>query len=674
MDLIREGVRLLSLDECAKAVDCFEKVLERAPDHPDAHHLIAVSCLRSGVDLDRAERHVSRALQLRPGEAVFKNTQGSLLSAQEKHREALACFQQALETNPDYLDALFNCAHVSRVLGQNVAALALFDRILEKVPDHAESLNASGVIFVESGRPGLARDRFLAALEQDPLRPEYYLNLANALQALGDTDEAISNAQTALALAPTSAEALNNLGSFYLEQGSLEDARHCFERSLELDETSLRALYNLGVCYHEIGEHVKSVEIYDRFLAQYPAVTNAALNRANALFKLGRYDEALRQFDEVLDQAPGHHAALMGLGHGYRRLGELARASDYYAAAIRTQPASSAAHFALSLVLLKQGDFIRGWRHYEWRFASNDKPQGQFLQLQTPDWSGEPLEGKSILVVGEQGLGDIVHFCRYLKQLKAMGAKVIMVSAPELDELVATMNCVDEVIPRTGPWYMQGDYHVYLLSLPFKLRTTLDTIPAECPYFIVDEDRVQYWRARLDPGRMNIGIAWSGNPKQAENESRSCPLTVLKPISDLAGVQVYSLQKNHGAEQLRDHAASYDIIDYTDEFATYYDTASFMKALDLVITVDTSVAHVAGAINARVWTILWFAHCWRYLRHRTDSPWYPSMRLFRQRRVGDWAGVVDDVLAALQLELDQAQPVEGAVSLITGAREESGRR
>jgi hypothetical protein len=207
---------------------------------------------------------------------------------------------------------------------------------------------------------------------------------------------------------------------------------------------------------------------------------------------------------------------------------------------------------------------------------------------------------------------------------------------------------IDELVDRTRPWQIQCDFHVHLLSLPHVFGTTLDTIPGSVPYLFADDKVVQSWRARLDQTTVNVGLAWCGNPDQAENAYRSCPLSSLEPLWGVGGVTYYSLQKGAGAEELGKLPVPAPIVDYTDELTDFADTAALIRALDLVITVDTSVAHLAGALNAPVWTMLWFAHCWRYLQTREDSPWYPSMRLFRQPTIGDWPGVVARVRRELE--------------------------
>ena len=302
----------------------------------------------------------------------------------------------------------------------------------------------------------------------------------------------------------------------------------------------------------------------------------------------------------------------------------------------------------------KSGNFTAGWRHYEWRFEVTDKHFIKQPDLRCIEWQGEDIAESTLTVIGEQGFGDIIHFSRYIPDLRNRCRSITFCCPPALTKIFKDLPGIDHFQDRDKPWRLQTDYHVHLLSLPRIFNTTIDSIPSQVPYVSADPVAVEAWRDRLKPETMNIGLVWGGNPDQAENIDRSCPIENLLPLTKIPGTTFYSLQKGESKDQLLElDSSQHGIIDYTDELDDFADTAALVKALDLVITVDTSVAHLVGALNHPVWTLLWFAHCWRYLQKREDSPWYPSMRLFRQSSIGNWPSVVDQVSEALFVMLKE---------------------
>jgi tetratricopeptide (TPR) repeat protein len=648
--LINDGIRYINLGELNLAEKCFTAIFQQNDQHPDSHHLLAIVYLQKNDCLKQAEHHLDIALTLSPGNKIFLNTLGSLYSKTNRLNEAKQSFQKALEAQPDYTDALYNLGHVEYISRNYLDALEIFHTLLTNTPDHSNALNNLGLVYMALRRPKKAESYFQLALEQNPLSSDYYINIANAYHETQQHTAAINAINTAITLSPNNADAYNNLATYYMEQKFFSLAIKKFKIALKKKPLSQKIIFNLGLCFHKDQNYTQAIKQFDSYLAIEPNHMSALINRGNAFYKSCQFSNAEQDYKKSLQTLPDNLGGLLGLGHLYRRLGQLKLSIEYYTKTIMLNPGNPNAHFCKALVLLKDGQFNAGWRHYEWRFAINEQSKHAKVQLDTPLWSGEPLENKTLLVIGEQGLGDIVHFSRYLNLLKRENVYIRLVCAQPVKKLIESMNCVDEIIDRQSSWQIAEDYYVYLLSLPKILGMTLENIPTECPYFYTNKLLVEKWQKRIYSDKFKIGIAWSGNPDQIENSDRSCPLSALLPIINLPSVQVFSLQKNHGAEQLTNYIEQYDVIDYTNELHDFHDTACLMQAMDLVITIDTSVAHVAGAVNTPVWTLLWFAHCWRYLQHRTDSPWYPSMRLFRQPEINDWDSVVQDVVDTLKIE------------------------
>ncbi len=341
-------------------------------------------------------------------------------------------------------------------------------------------------------------------------------------------------------------------------------------------------------------------------------------------------------------------------------LGDLRRFEESLAAydrAIELVPGHVAAHTNRGLTYLLLGDYPRGWAELEWRWKGTELPRTEYVR---PPWRGEPLEGRTILLTAEQGVGDVIQLLRFIPQVRALGAGGVVVHATdELVDLLGTCPGVDRVTGRTPD--AGFDVHAPLMSLPGLLGVTSNAIPTPIPYLTADAARVERWRARLDayPG-FRIGVTWQGNPKYPRDADRSFPLALLEPLARVRGVRIVNLQTGPGVEQIRTLGGRFALVDFGDELdagpAAFLDTAAIMECLDLVVTADTATAHLAGALGVPAWVPLSTAADWRWFRDREDSPWYPSVRLFRQERRRDWAPVFDRMAAALAERVAASRP------------------
>ncbi|MCK5361005.1 MAG: glycosyltransferase family protein, partial [Gammaproteobacteria bacterium] len=458
----------------------------------------------------------------------------------------------------------------------------------------------------------------------------------------------------ALAIDPTNAKAYTNLGCAYYEQDDYYAAITAYKKALDIDPESQETLFNLGTVLFKNKEYEEALHIDNQALKINKEWPPLLVNRANAFYKLTRFDEAIADYKAALRILPNYKPALISLAGTYRRMGDLDTAVSWFDRVISSEPDNASAHLGKSLALLKSGNFVAGWRHYEWRFEVTDKHFIKLPNLYCIEWHGEDISESSLTVIGEQGYGDIIHFVRYIPELRKRCSSITFICAPGLTRLLRDLPGIDHILNRDQPWSLETDHYVHLLSLPRIFNTTLESIPSKVPYVSASSVAVDSWKSRLNPEKMNIGIVWGGNPDQVENTDRSCPLESFMPLTEIPGTEFYSLQKGEPQKQLLAlSSTSSKVIDYTDELEDFADTAALVKALDLVITVDTSVAHLSGALNQPVWTMLWFAHCWRYLQVREDSPWYSSMRLFRQSSIGDWSSVIDQVAVALKEKVNQ---------------------
>lgn len=435
--------------------------------------------------------------------------------------------------------------------------------------------------------------------------------LAVALAAQGKLDLALASYDHALSLRPGFAEAISNRGACLERLGRFDEALASYERALTLQPDFFDALYNRGNVLRALGRHADALASYDRALSLWPQHADALNNRGQALRELMRYEEALASYDAAIAAAPQH----------------------------------AMAHCNAAALRLLMGDFKRGWADYEWRWkkASVVRFDRKFPQ---PAWRGEAIAGKTILIHSEQGLGDTIQFSRYVPLVAARGARVIFEVEPLLFGLMSAFANVAQVVPK-GNALPPFDLHCPLLSLPLAFGTTLETIPAAPAYLRAPAPQSQHWQARLaEMPRPRIGLVWAGNPKHERDRERSIALRALLPLLG-AQASFIGLQKDLGPDDAAILRARGDLLHLGHALADFSDTAAVVSALDLVISVDTSVAHLAGALGTPVWLLLTYVPDFRWLMQREDSPWYPSARLFRQDASRTWDGVIARVREAL---------------------------
>lgn len=645
--LIQEGIGWINVNDLPRAYESLTGALSISPLHPDVNHLLAVVLLRQNGDLDLAISHIEVAISVAPDQPLFHNSLGTALWQAGRFEESRKSFETVVARKPDYIEAQYNLANCYRSLGDAEKAVEQYEKVIDLQPEFSDAHNDLGIVYQDLGMIADAKEQFEMALELDPGRFEYYVNLAQSQHAANELDAALISIQNAISLSPDNGKLLNNLGTIYLDQGNRQEAMRAFSSAKFLIPDDPVPKYNLGYTQHVDGDFSSATRSFDSALELRPEWPGAWVNRSNSQFMLQEYDEAIIGYEKALQLAPETVIAHKNLGSTYRRLGLDQKAKSHFKQALILEPDHAKSHLGLAMVYLKEGRFQRAWRHYEWRFEATNSDYVQEFSLRQPLWSGEMVTGKTILIISEQGAGDLIHFIRYTARVRALGAKLLLVCAPGLKRLMERSGEFEEVYDRTQIWPTEFDFYLPLLSLPKIFDTAIDTIPCEIPYLKVDPQNVIRWKSKLDRSTINVGLAWSGNPDQVENQFRSCSILDLEPFLKLDGYTFYSLQKGEAAGEIGLISKRLPLIDLTDEIDDFSDTVDLMQALDLVISVDTSTAHLAGALGKPVWTMLWYAHCWRYLRDQSDSPWYPSMRLFRQSESGDWSSVIAEITGEL---------------------------
>ena len=445
---------------------------------------------------------------------------------------------------------------------------------------------------------------------------------------------------------PKNLDALNNLAVIFGQRGQIEEAVEFLQRVIAINPRHAPTHYNLGVAFEKLKRPQEAGAAYRKAVECQPAYPAAWNNLGILLAHEGRLEEAVATYQQALQYQPNHAEALTNLGNALMQLARPAEAIAACKRAVELMPNHPTAHFNLGLAMLLSGDLAHGWEEYEWRWQRDDFPSRHLPQLL---WDGSDISGRTLLLHTEQGFGDAIQFVRYAPLLAAKGARVIVECQPELESLLRSVDGVKQVIARGKP-LPYFDAHLPMLSLPRVFATTLETIPTQIPYLAPDGQRVENWRQRLatDGVVFRVGLTWAGKASHKNDSNRSLALEALAPLANLAGVTFYSLQKGEAASQISHAQTTLKMHDVAGDLNDFADTAALISNLDLVIPVDTAAAHLAGALGKPVWTLLPFAPDWRWLLDRDDSPWYPSMRLFRQRTAGDWPEVIERLRTALE--------------------------
>ncbi|MEI9895717.1 MAG: tetratricopeptide repeat-containing glycosyltransferase family protein [Chthoniobacter sp.] len=530
--------------------------------------------------------------------------------------EAEGLLRQIVAAQPSHAQAWHQLGLVVLTLGRAGEAGELIGRAIALRPMEAAMHSDQGVAYSISGNTERAIACFQESLRLQPGVAHTHRNLGDVLHATGRHEAAMASYRNAIALAPTDAGGHNNLGNVFLHLGRLEEAAACYERAVQLEPRLIVAQSNLG----------------------------------DVLTKLGRPEEGLACAQRVLALDPYFPDGHLNMGVAYWHMARFAEAEACYRRAIAWRAEFVDAHLNLGLLLLLHGHFEEGWREYEWHWRS-PVHENRRRDLAAPPWDGGPADGKTILTYADQGFGDTLQFVRYLPLLleRSRAARVIVECQAPLIPLLQQLGSakVEFVARQSAPASPPPhDRNVALFNLPLVLRR-FEPLEMSAPYLRADEQKRAAWRSHLGAtGTRRVGLAWAGNPAQADDRRRSMPVEALQPLLDVPGVTFVSLQITPGG-RLPPSLEKAGVLDVREQIADFSDSAALLAELDLIITVDTSVAHLGGALGRPVWAMLAFVPDWRWGMGHAETPWYPTMRLFRQPRAGDWSTVAKEVAAAL---------------------------
>jgi tetratricopeptide (TPR) repeat protein len=563
------------------------------------------------------------------------------------HAEAESYCRQALDQNPDYADALHLMGLLSLQHQQYDAAAEWLSRAIRSDPQPLY-LRSLGTTLLKQGRREEALQVVDKAVQLKPDDPDLWRNLGDALVELDRPQDAIPSFEHALKLNPHHFDAAYKLALLLNQADRYEEALSWFNRCEELQPDHFQAIYMRALTLQNLRRFEEALACNQRAFALDPTSADTCDNTGNVLRALFRHEEAIEWYDRALVLRQDFAVTI---GNKAVALAELRRFDEAIAVnrqALAIDPDYAVAEWNLALLQLLIGDFEAGWAGQEARWKT-PRLSATHARFSKPKWLGtEPIAGKTILAWANEGLGDSFQFVRYVPRLAARGARVILVVQDGLCALLSGMEGVAECWPISRKPLPEFDFHIPLSSLPWVFGTRLDTIPADVPYVPAPAaSRVLAFEARLGAhDRLRVGLVWAGNPKHNNDRNRSMPLRLLAPILDLDAIFV-SLQKDLRPDDRVFLAERKEMVDLTADLGDYTDTAALISCLDLVITVDTSVAHLAGALGRPTWILLPYTPDYRWLLDRDDSPWYPTTRLFRQTEMGDYVSVIARVRAEL---------------------------
>jgi len=609
------GIESASKGALEQAEHSFLRAIELQPDHPEAYYALGLICKASGR-LDEAAILLSRAIELTPaaGEELYFNL-GLVLKNSNRLSGAEVCLRQAIELKPDFPEAYNNLGLIFNEMDRLDKAEFCLRQAIDLSPDSSEAHNNLGVIQVKQQLPAEAEHSFRRAIRLDPANPCTHNNLGMVLQDFALYDEAQTCFRRAIELAPSFAEAYYNLGRTFEETASTTEAANCFRQAIDLKPDYLAAHFSLSTLL---------------------IITN----------KIAAAETLLRRIIELSPDSPD---AYRRLGRVLKMMHRLDEAETAYLHAIELSPPADSddPNFGLGILYLLQGQYTKGWGKYDLR-----RKLYSYADPGIKYWRGEELSGKRILLFCEQGLGDTLQFVRYARKITQLAAETTVWVQPPLERLLVNSlpRCKIYAGPATPP--EQYDFACSLHSLPLAFNTSEETIPRDFPYVLPRPDAIAKWCAALDKAdgghQYRVGVIWAGNPLHHNDHNRSITFNLFSQLFDIKQISWVNLQVGNRTDDLSQ--TDNKIIDFSDNFSDFFETAAVIQNLDLVITVDSAVAHLAAAMGKKTWILLPYAPDWRWQLDREDSPWYPTVRLFRQQEIGDWQPVLSTVKSSL-LEL-----------------------
>ncbi len=646
--LFSQALALHQSGRLNEASSLYEKLLKDAPGHHRALQQMGVLCGQSG-DFQRAVSFLSASLAIHPDNPEALNFLGNALQDLGQFDAAMTSYERAARIRPDYAEVHYNKANAQQKIGQFEASVASYDRALTIQPAYADAFFNRGNALRELKRLEAAVASYEQAIRLQPMDVEAHTNRGGALNELSRHEEAIASFDRAISLQPDYPVAQYNRGTALHRLGRLEAAASSFRRAIALYRNYAQAHSNLGLVLQEMKQLPDALASVDRAIAIKPDFAEAHSNRGNILQELQQHETAISSYDRAIAANPAFAEAHFNRGIALKELQRLDAAIASYDKALAIRPDYDEAIWNKSIALLLNGNLEPGWKLHESRWTRPEAKK-HLRTFPVPLWlGGQSLHGKTILLHAEQGLGDALQFCRYAKLVSELGARTILEVPKALLDVLGTLDGVDE-LRESGSTTESFDYHCPLLSLPLAFNTSLSAIPHTTRYLESDPLKVSAWQKQLGPTKgLRVGIVWSSTSSFRDDGKRSLRLAeFLKAIPD-KGIEIICLQQELKPDDRGTMESRPDIRFVGNQLHDLSDTAALIETLDLVVSTCTSVPHLSCALGKATWILLSHAPDWRWFLHRSDSPWYPSAKLYRQPRSGDWDSVLGQVNADLGL-------------------------
>ncbi len=644
-DRLRQGHALQQQGKVTEAGAIYSEVLEQDPRNAPALHLMGVLAIQTG-QLQPGVDLIRQSLAILPGFAPAHDNLGKGLERLGRKDEALASFGRVIALAPGHADGYANRGRVLEGLGRFEEALRDFDKALSLKGEPELSLNR-GTVLLQLGRFEEALTAFDKAIAMGLTHPIGRFNRGVVLTALGRIEDALVAYDDAIAHHPDHPDAYVNRGLLLEGLNHPEDALASFDQAIAINPDQVEAYLNRGMTLAALGRNSEACAAYDALLVRWPEHAEAYNNRGAVQKSLGAPEKALADFQRAIALKAGDPNLRENRGGILQGLGRFDAALEDYDAALALDPQSERAAFSKATLLLLQGRLAEGWPLYEKRprrFAVPALEAGKAWREPQTD-----LTGKTVLAYDEQGLGDAIQFVRFAAQIEKRGGKAIVMVRPLLVALLENLKPDVEIVPYSDE-PPAHDLHAALNSLPYLLNVG-DAVGAASPYLSADPARIAKWKTVIGDKSTRIGVVWQGKTGGYNDDERSFPLAALAPLAAVPGVRLISLQKGEGEEQLAELPKTMTVETLGADFDTgadaFLDTAAAMEPLDLIVTCDTAIAHLAGALGKPCWVALKQAPEWRWQLGRDDSPWYAQMKLFRQTAHGDWDSVFTAMAQAL---------------------------
>ena len=600
----------------AEAERSFRAVLKELPAHPVATHLLGLICAKTGRIAEGLEL-IKRSISYRPNDADFQRNLGLTYRIAGQTEEACGVFRASLALRMD-ATVLIDLVNALNDLRQHAQAETYARQAVQIAPKSPDAHIALGSVLMALQRIDEAIGVFQTAVSLNTNSGEAYKRLGMALYHRGRFPKAHDILELANRLVPGDPELLNQIGLTLQKLSRRHEARAWFEKVLSMNLMGVDGLFHTANALECLDRLEEAIDLFKKALAINPDLWNAAL--ANSMVRLGRTDEAMELFRQAVERYPNYPLA----------------------------------HLNYGLTLLLKGQYEQGWAEYDWRWhcpTQHEDPRN----YPQPKWKDQNIADKRVLLYAEQGLGDTLLMVRYLPMVLERGPEKVILECQGALVALFTRSFPRVQIVRSTETLPEFDLHAALFDMPLIFKTTLETVPAPIPYLVPDPEKVAAWHARLG-ATSKVGLVWAGSASNPGDRDRSMPLSAMAPLATVSGVRFISLQKGPPSEQLANPPAGLNIEDYTADISNFDDTAALIECLDLVIAVDTSVAHLSGGLGKPTWIPLPYSWFWLYLEKRHDTPWYPRSRLFRQSVRRDWT----DPMNRIATELKQwAQAYDG---------------